>query len=145
MNHTVRIVLVTAGLLAAGAAFGALAGVVAIVVGLVLTDGPGSLLRDGFFPAVLGFVALAGALCGGVLFPAAAWLLMRRVPLGLAVAGTVAGTALGGVIGWVLSDMSHGPVWPALLGAVLGFAAACVRLRLRYAHGAPRPVGPRAA
>jgi MFS family permease len=141
MNRSVRVVLVTAGLLAAGAAFGALAGVVAIVVGLALTQG----FASAFHPTVLAFVGLAGALCGGVLFPAAAWLLMRRVPLGLAVLGSVVGTALGGVIGWVLADMALVPVWPALLGAVLGFVAACVLLRQRYAHGAPRPVGPRAA
>jgi hypothetical protein len=79
---------------------------------------------------VLAIVGIVGAFFGGILFPLAMWLVMRRVPLGLAVVGTVIGTALGGMAGWVLADAHGNPISTAIWSAVAGFAIACVALRM---------------
>ncbi|HEX9940297.1 MAG TPA: hypothetical protein VGB15_24395 [Longimicrobium sp.] len=131
-----RILGVTAALLACGAVFGALAAVVAAVLAFNITEGPPFSL----YAQTYVFVAVVGAVLGGVLLPAACWLLLRRVPLGLAFLGTVLGTVMGAVPGWVLGhDMKLmlGPVG----GAVLGFLLATILLRLRFS--APRPAGDR--
>ncbi|HEU4557110.1 MAG TPA: hypothetical protein VFS20_04645 [Longimicrobium sp.] len=145
---------VTAALLACGAGLGAVAATLAAVVAFSVTAGP----LWGEIPVNLIAVAVTGAVLGGVLLPAACWLLMRRVPLGLAFAGTMLGTVTGGVLGWVLEwvlgDYSvsllqedpdliqlPGLATGAGVGAVLGFLLATVALRLRFR--APREAGGR--
>src|SRR5687767_10319767 len=129
MNRTSRILAASAGLVAAGALFGGLAALVAFLIGLGITGGEGAgLARENDAVLIVGFL---GAVFGSVLLPTAAWGMLRRVPLGLVVLGTLAGTILGGVIAWLL------PLHPNILGrAVLaalgGFLAACLILRLRY-------------
>ena len=131
MNRTLRIFAVTVGLLGAGAVAGALAAVAALAIGLWLSGdsvGGTSLDRE-----ILAVVGMLGALFGGVLLPATAWLFLRRVPLGLAVLGTLLGTIIGGVLGWIiLPDEIRG----GLMGAFLGYAGAALLLRLRAS--APR-------
>src|SRR5688572_6079865 len=80
-----RVLGVTAALLACGAVFGALAAVVAAAVAFNITDGPPFSL----YAEIYVIAAVVGAAMGGVLLPAACWLLLRRVPLGLAFLGTV--------------------------------------------------------
>ena len=92
MSRTLRIVAVTAGLLAAGAVAGALAADAALLLASAV-EGSGLALND-WEPLL--FVASVGALFGGVLLPVTAWLFLRRVPLGLALLGTVVGTIAGG-------------------------------------------------
>jgi hypothetical protein len=126
MNRSLRIAAVTAGLLLAGAVAGAVAADVAVAIALAITGSP--IRAAGFEPLM--FVAVVGALFGGVLLPVTAWLFLRRVPLGLALLGTLAGTVVGGVLGWVfppMGDMVQGGV----IGAVAGFALAALVLRLR--------------
>jgi hypothetical protein len=122
-----RILAVTAGLLAGGALFGAIAAVLALVVASALTDG----LAWGTEPIALVFAAVAGAALGAPLFPAAGWLLLRRVPLGVALVGSMAGTVLGGVLGWVLTG-GNDPMATPILGAIIGFACAAILMRLRF-------------
>jgi hypothetical protein len=131
MSHQrTRVLLVNGGLLAAGAAFGGLATAAALAVVVALTEG----VRTAFDLRVLALTGAIGALYGGVLFPAAAWLLLRRVPLGTAVLGVTAGTVLGAVLGWTLpSAMSIDTA--GTLGGFLGFAAACVLLRRFASRG----------
>jgi hypothetical protein len=133
MSRPLRIAAVTAGLLAGGALAGAVAAAVALAVALAVTGeardlGAGPLL----------FAATLGALFGGVLLPVTAWLFLRRVPIGLAVLGTVVGTIVGGVVGWTVhlgGDAINSGVW----GALAGFALAALLLRLRAsASVAPR-------
>ena len=126
MDHRAKVILVTLGLMAAGAVFGALAGILAIIVAAAVTEGMPSV----FDLEVLAFVGFVGAFFGGVLFPLAMWLVMRTVPLGLAVLGTVVGTALGGMAGWLLADAHGNPIGTAVWSAVAGFAVACVALRM---------------
>jgi hypothetical protein len=121
MSRATRIATVTLGLAAAGAAFGALASTIVFYLAVALTSGP----RVAFQTAPSLPVALLGAVLGLGAAPAAVLLLLRRVPLGLAVVGSVAGTVVGGAAGWVIH-----PVGP-LLGALLGFVAAVVLLRMR--------------
>ena len=139
MERPVRIVLVTLGLCLAGAVFGALAAVVAFALASGLTGG----FDVVFYADVLAFVAAVGAVFGGVLLPVTCWVLLRRVPLGLAVMGTVAGTVLGGALGWMLLPDS---IIHPVLGAVAGFFCAALLLRLRAsAPRAPRGAAARAA
>jgi hypothetical protein len=75
------------------------------------------------------FVGALGALLGGVLLPITAWLFLRRVPIGLAVLGTLLGTVVGGALGWILfsgADQIRG----GLAGAFAGFALSALLLRL---------------
>jgi hypothetical protein len=113
-----RVVAVTLGLIGAGAIFGALAGGIALSISLLITENDTSgsgLVIGAFFGAPLGAIAA----------PTAAWLLLRRVPLGRVFAGSVAGTVLGGVVGWVL-PFAGDQVGNGLFGAVAGFAFATV-------------------
>lgn len=132
MNRSARIVVVTAGLMVAGALFGALAANLALALATAATGELRDFLRE---PQVMQLVGFIGALLGGVLLPSACWLLLRRVPLGLAVLGTLIGTVTGGALGWVLPSGDF-PVGSALLAAVAGFAVAALSLRLRFS--APR-------
>ena len=141
MSRVGRIIAVTLGLSIAGAIFGAVAGVIALVVLTVLSDGaPNSrslpILEMAVRPAII------GAGLGAVGAPAIAWLLLRHVPLGKAVAWSAVGSVLGGVAGWglatVLDRANHaidtGLATQAkglILGAVAGFLAAALILRLR--------------
>jgi hypothetical protein len=133
MNRALRIVAVTVGLLAAGAVAGAVAAVVALALALTLSgEGIGTTPMD---RGMLAFAAMVGAFFGGVLLPATAWIFLRRVPLGLAVLGTLLGTIVGGVLGWVV-PLGHDEIQRGLIGAFAGFAAAALLLRLRAS--APR-------
>ncbi|HEX6748253.1 MAG TPA: hypothetical protein VF092_13235 [Longimicrobium sp.] len=145
MKRTARILVVTAGLFAGGALFGAASAVASLLIGTALRGN----LQDAFAHGAVGFVAVVGAVFGMALFPAAAWLLMRRVPVGLALAGTGAGTVAGGVLGWLIPAndaflISVGPVSgpdqavDAVTGAVIGFVLSIVFLRIATARAARR-------
>jgi hypothetical protein len=137
MSRTFRIVAVTAGLLTAGAVLGALAAVAALMIGLAMSgDGVGLSPTD---VEALSFVAVIGAFFGGLLLPATAWIFLRRVPLGLALLGTLLGTILGGSLGWIVAT-EHVRVQAGLGGAFVGFASAALLLRLRASAPAVRRV-----
>lgn len=128
-----RVVAVTAGLSAAGAAFGAAAGATALGIVLALSDGFHAL-------GELGILAIPGALggaLGAVCAPLAGWLLLRRIPLGKAFLGLTIGTILGGIAGWYLlphlSDrwgVANLLVRP-IFGAAFGFLSAALLMRFR--------------
>jgi hypothetical protein len=132
MNRTLRIVAVTVGLLAAGAVAGALAAIGALLIGLLLS---GEGLVPPYLFDMLAFAGMVGALFGGILLPVTGWVFLRRVPLGLAVLGTLLGTIAGGALGWLLrvgpNEMQGG-----IICAFGGFVCAAVLLRLRAS--APR-------
>jgi hypothetical protein len=140
MTRLGRIITVTLGLSIAGAIFGALAGVIGLVVLTVLTGGGLPMLDMAVVPAIL------GATFGAVGAPAIAWLLLRYVPLGKAVAWGTVGTAAGGVGGWLLATVVdraspglatavESQVKGAILGAIAGFLTAALILRIRAARG----------
>src|SRR4029079_11212845 len=138
MSRPLRIAAVTAGLLASGALAGAIAAVVALFVAATLTGEPVS-LRHG---EALGFVATVVAVFGGVLLPVTAWIFLRRVPIGLALLGTILGTIAGGVLGWILNSPQD-PVIGGFYGALVGFVAAALLLRLRASAPARQRVSVR--
>jgi hypothetical protein len=127
MNQAGRILAVTAGLMVGGAIFGAVAALAALAIGLAATGQAHALLETDALAAV----GSVGAILGGLLFPAAAWLLMRTVPLGLALLGTVTGTTIGGAAGWLLASHDLDRVPQALIGGVIGFVIASILLRIR--------------
>ncbi|MBB4638698.1 hypothetical protein [Longimicrobium terrae] len=124
-----RAILVTLGLSAAGAVFGAIAGLVAQVAWMLLE-------WDGWFryPEVLVFGAGMGMIAGAVLAPLTAWLLMRHVPLGLAFGGTLLGTVAGAAVGATMGSLPG-----AIYGGFIGYAASALVLRFRVARP-PRAV-----
>jgi hypothetical protein len=133
MSRTFRIFAVTVGLLVAGAIAGALAAVAAVMI--AFAAGGEGLGLTGTDAEMLSVVAILGALFGGVLLPVTAWIFLRRVPLGLALLGTVVGTILGGVLGWIAAP-GLDEIQGGLVGAFTGFACAALFLRLRAS--APR-------
>jgi hypothetical protein len=125
MSRTLRIAAVTGGLLVAGAVAGFIAADLAfLIAGAIDGNGPGLI---GLEPML--FVGSLGALLGGVLLPITAWLFLRRVPLGLAVLGTLLGTVVGGALGWILFSGSD-QIGGGLGGAFAGFALSTLLLRL---------------
>jgi hypothetical protein len=120
-----RIVGVTLGLAAAGFVAGAIVGLAMMGIWLalspVLGDTASNLLRGAAFGGAVG--AVAG--------PAAAWLLMRHVPLGLAIGGTALGTLAGAALGLLIGG------WEGSFGgAFLGFTLVAVALRIRGSRAA---------
>ena len=149
MARVGRIIAVTIGLSVTGAIFGALAGAIALLVVLALNG----TLRHLALPALQMFAipAIIGAFLGALGAPAIAWLLLRYVPLGKAVAWSTVGTVAGGIIGWALAVVfpngSPGidatvdnTVLGAILGAVAGFLASAIVLRLRASVGKVSPL-----
>lgn len=131
-----RVLAVTAGLAAAGLVVGAVLGAIAGGAALAMVGDRAS-ARD--TTIVIGIAAGVGGGLGLVLAPAAAWLLMRHVPIGRAVAETALGTALGAFLGFLLTaSLAHVLPAPPLIFALLGFTAAAVRLRV--AHRKKDPV-----
>ena len=136
MSRPIRIFAVTMGLVLAGATFGAIAGIVAFPLAILLTEGflgPADI-------EIVGSAGSLGAIIGSVASPIAAWLLLRRVPLGRAVLWSTVGAVVGGVIGWTLGgrfDSFLNRVVPALgdafgtaiLGAIIGFLITALVLR----------------
>ena len=125
-----RIVGVTLGLTVAGAAFGALAGVVATeivfaVAGLDLLEGSWILVIPGFI----------GAILGGILAPLTAWCLLRRVPLGRMFRALTAGTIIGALFGFFIPVfiLPERAFYHPIVAAVMGFLTTAVILRARYA------------
>lgn len=140
-----RIVLVTLALSGAGAAAGVVISVGPIVViSLVLSGIAG--MRDTM--EVWPPMAAAGASLGAVLGPSLAWLLLRRVPLGVAILQCTLGGLVGLVVGVVLLDFydrTHGAEMFEIMAALTGTVCAAVRLRLRNpprASSLPRPAAP---
>jgi hypothetical protein len=115
-----RILLVTAGLMLTGFLFGGMAGAVLTFL-LGLPDGWTGLPAWEYL--VIG--AGLGGLFGAVLGPLGAWLLMRHVPLGLAVGGTTLGTVLGGA-----AAVAWNAPGALVYGPVAGFALAALALRV---------------
>lgn len=127
-----RIAAVTAGLVVAGAVFGTIAGAVMLTAWLAVTGMFTAPLDDAAF--VLQASLAFGGTLGAVLGPLAAWLLMRHVPLGLAVGGTTLGTVVGGLIGFLATGLPAG----SMLYGMAGFGISAVALRLRYPRREPR-------
>jgi hypothetical protein len=119
----IRVITVTGGVAAAGAVFGALAGIVSLGITFRVLGGP---LGD---LSLFAFAAGLGAAAGFVLAPTATWLLLRRVPLGRAFAGLTAGTIIGAVAGWFAPVHLNVVVRPVLFGAI-GFLVTAILIRL---------------
>lgn len=124
MGRPRRILAVTAGLVAFGAAAGAIAGALVAMVAIAISLGPLEALDFD----LLGFGATLGAPLGAVLLPASGWLLMRRVPLGRAMLGTTLGTIAGGVMGW-FAPVHVDQLYRTVFAGFLGFVVAVVALR----------------
>jgi hypothetical protein len=120
-----RILLVTAGLMVTGAIAGAITAMVAVTIVMLVVSGLSALADLGWGMAV---AAMLGAPIGAVILPLEAWVLLRRVPLWRALAETAAGTILGAV---AFALLSPGPI----LGAVIGFTLAAIRLRIATRGG----------
>ncbi len=132
--RALRVLAVTAALSVAGAVFGGLAGTVTLVGWGIATSGLRIVLRD---PEMGLYGTLFGGVLGAVLGPLAAWLLMRHVPLGLAVAGTTLGTLAGGALG-LLFTMD--PVLSMYAG-LAGFGVSAIALRVRTRPRSRPPLG----
>jgi hypothetical protein len=133
-----RIVVVTLGLIVAGALFGGIAGASALTISVLITE---QISGTPDLP-MIGFAAIFGAIVGAVVAPLGGWLLLRYVPLGAAIAWSTLATGVGGVCGWILADALRsrfgGPlpllgdeVGYALLGAFIAFVACALWLRRR--------------
>jgi len=132
-----RILGVTTALALGGAVSGALSGALVIEAAVLL------LLSDFAPPIWIAASSAIGAVFGTVVAPALAWSLLRRVPIGRAIAGIAVGAGLGGAVGVLMGAAAVNPYVPfainqapipqgasgALLGAIL--AAATLRVLSR--------------
>jgi hypothetical protein len=115
-----RVALVAAGLVPVGAVAGGLAGALGVTIWVSVIDS----VRAALDPQLWAVAGAVGGALGAVLLPVAGFTLLRYVPLGRALAETIAATAVGGAIGVQL----FGDWW--LAGPVGGFALAATRLWL---------------
>lgn len=121
-----RVVTVTLSIALTGAIIGAVVGAALLLawasLGFVIAaKGPPAFLLG----------AAGGAVLGAVLAPIAAWIFLRRVPLGKALLQTTLGTAIGAAIGLALDRAGiRALTWvPAgFAGALAGFVISAVRL-----------------
>ncbi len=118
-----RIAIVTAGLMVAGGVFGTLAGMLVLGAWITAMDGPSAVLKEFGFLLELA-IAFGGGL-GAVLGPLAAWVLMRHVPLWLAVSGTTLGTLASGGLTLLLTG---NPI-NAMLFGIFGFGLSTLLVR----------------
>jgi hypothetical protein len=122
-----RVAAITASIAAIGAAIGGALGAALLAVWALRLRVSGVDLAQGAL-----FGAGVGAGLGAVLAPITAWVFLRRVPLGRALAQTAIGTTLGAAFGLVLGSIglpAPNSLPAGLLGALIGFLAAAVRLR----------------
>jgi hypothetical protein len=121
------VVLVTAGLALAGAAFGGFAGALALATVMLLRGNVAN-----FSPLLaLGIAAEGGAFLGLISAPLLVWVMLRRVPLGRVFLRLTLAAVLGGVLGWFAFssiDLVLGPT----LAAFVAFIASAVALSLRH-------------
>lgn len=120
-----RVATLTGGLALAGAAAGGLSGGLAALLVAAIGEGALRPLAD---PALFAIGTEFGAPLGAVLLPIAGWALMRRVPLGRALVGTIAGTLVGGLGGWFIA-LGGSSLASSISGGLVGFAAAVFVLR----------------
>jgi hypothetical protein len=128
--HVGRAFSITLGIAVVGAAIGG-------IIGAALLAGWTSFSWFFYDPGSRGSIvaggAAAGAGLGAVLAPLTSWVFLRRVPLGKALLQTMVGTTAGAAIGLGLDSaglMLRTPVPAGLVGAIAGFLAAAIRLRL---------------
>jgi hypothetical protein len=114
----VRVAMVAAGLVGAGAVAGAVAGVLGATIWLSLIAGAAAAVDY----EVWTVAGLVGGALGAVILPIAGFTVLRYVPLGRALLQTIVATALGGVVG----ARFLGTWW--LAGPIGGFALAAGRL-----------------
>lgn len=116
-----RVLAVTGGLIVTGMVVGALCAMVAFPLIFL----PLGLSPDVSESALFAIAALFGAIIGGVMAPVVAWGILRRVPLGRAVAWSAVGTVVGAIAGMIVLE---NPV----IGAVAGFVVAAIWLWARH-------------
>ena len=123
-----RIVAVTATIALIGAIIGAVVGGVLQSAAVLLTPGTRNDLLE---IAIVG--ALFGALIGAVLAPITAWVFLRRVQLGRAIAHTTIGATAGAMLGLVVPLLGFRRFGGGamLMGTLAGFLVAAIRLRLK--------------
>lgn len=131
-----RIAAVTAGLVVAGGVFGTIAGMIVLFAWGVFVGWAFHFTFNDLSDLLMISIIFGGGL-GAVLGPIAAWLLMRHVPLGLAVGGTTLGTLAGGGIALVAA----GDPVIAMLYGMAGFGVSAIGLRLRVPRREQRLLG----
>ena len=130
-EQAARVVIVTAGLSLTGGIVGALCGVVAVGVVIASAAGGFGELASVTGRSLLSLAAGAGALAGMLGAPLLGWGLLRRVPLGRAIAVTALATVIGAVAGDLLNPLNpYAHAVPGVIGgALIGFVAAGAVLR----------------
>ncbi|HVE79890.1 MAG TPA: hypothetical protein VNA89_13575 [Gemmatimonadaceae bacterium] len=134
MSRWKRIAAVCGGLAVAGAAVGAVFGMIALAVFALSYADSGAGMSAGEVAEVLAFVATVGGALGAVLAPAVWWACLRHVPLGRAIGGTALGAAGGALVAGLAAPMHVIPF------TAVGFLAAAVYMRVRTPP--PRRLGP---
>jgi hypothetical protein len=124
-----RILIVTLGLVATGSVIGAMLGALSLWVATTIL---GAVPNAGSGVELLSAGAKAGALTGAILAPISAWSLMRFVPLWRAIGEPALGTTFGATAGSLAASVMGGGLAWSILGGLIGFLVAAVRLRIAY-------------
>jgi len=133
MQHSHRIVALTAGLTITGAMAGGIAGGTALTICFLVTPPHNPFSVAGVLSVFL-LGGLFGAPLGGVTAPILAWLLMRHVPLGKMFLVCSVGTAIGGIVGWFVTTAGGNIMLNPLVSAFVGCVIAAIALRSRMQH-----------
>ena len=135
MSIRLRIVIVTAGLVLAGALSGAVSGIAASEVAVL------TVMRALAPLKLVGLSSAIGAAFGAIVAPTLAWAALRHVPIGHAIIAIAVGAGSGGALGILAGASMFNPYYPlvlipfpvpqGLVGAFIGatFATLCLRVR----------------
>ena len=129
IDRTARVLVVTGGLSVAGGLVGAICGAATIIAIAAIEGGLGGLVSHGFLN-ILGLCAGFGAIVGMIGAPTVGWGLLRRVPLGRAIAFTAAGSVVGAVVGELARGLTR-DIPTVFVGAFVGFIVAAMLVRPR--------------
>jgi hypothetical protein len=131
LRTPLRLLLITAGLACAGAAFGGLAGGAGLAIALFFE--PRWYQRSLEYYV---FAAAVGATLGALGAPVVTWVMLRRVPLGRLFAWLTLGTMAAAVLGW-FAFSGIDVIWGPALAGFAGFMATAIALSSRH-DGKPR-------
>lgn len=135
ITRWIRTVVVMGFIVVAGGIFGSIAGTLALLPWAIRHEG---LAVFSNLENLVDLGIISGGFIGVVLGPLVAWVLMRNVPLWLAIGGTTLGTAVSG--GLVLLVTNH--PFGGMLASIFGFMATAASLYDRYPAEGQRQIEP---
>ena len=135
ITRWIRTVAVMGFIVVAGGIFGSIAGTLTLLPSAIRLEG---LAVFSNIENLVDLGIISGGFTGAVLGPLVAWVLMRNVPLWLAIGGTTLGTSVSGGLVLLLTNNLFG----GMLASIFGFMATAAHLYDRFPAEDQRRIEP---